>query len=511
MKNWQVKKRSKKDIIDQLLYNRGIKDKDAFFNPKYELGDPFLFPDMKKAIAEIKKAKNITIYADYDADGVTSAAILKEIIPHAEVYIPDRKKQGHGLHKKAIKEIKSDLVITVDCGISGYKEVELANKLGKKVIITDHHQIPEKVPNAAAIINPYYKNKYPFKDLAGVGVAFVLARAMNNLETKWLLDLVAVGTVADMVSLLGENRALVKYGLIVLEKTRRLGLKEILPEKIDSNVLAWQVGPRLNAAGRIDHANTSYQLLVTNNKNKAKKISQDLESKNRERQEITKKILEQIHIDKEKNLIFINNNDWPVGVVGLIAGRLLDRYYRPSVIVSNGLGSCRSIKKFNIINALNKNKDLFIEYGGHPMAAGFKIDDKNINKLKSNLEKQAEKIQDKDLAPILEIDAELEFKDINWDLLENINKMEPFGMGNPKPVFLLKNAKVSNLQCVGSSGNHLRFYAEGLKSIGFGLGGYKQHLKDNDYLDLVFELEEDNWNNYKNLQLKIVDLRKTDK
>lgn len=509
MKNWQVKKRIKKDIIDQLLLNRGIKDRDKFFNTEYKLADPFLFPDIKRAVDLIRKSKDITIYADYDADGVTSAAVLKETISKARVYIPDRKKEGHGLNKKAIKEIKSDLIITVDCGISGYDEVEVANKLGKKVIITDHHQIPEKVPRAEAIINPYHKNKYPCSDLAGVGVAFTLARALNNLETKWLLDLVAIGTVADMVPLLGENRILVKYGLIVLEKTRRLGLKEILPEKIDSQALGWQVGPRLNAAGRIDHANTSYELLITNNKNKAQKIARDLESKNRERQEITKSILEEIHIDSDKNLIFASNNDWPVGIIGLVAGRLSDRYHKPSVIISQGFGSCRSIKGFDIVKELNKNKDLFIEFGGHPVAAGFKIKDNNIKALQSSLEKQAEKIKSQDLISVLDIDAELDFREINWDLVENINKMEPFGMGNPKPVFLLEKAKASNLSCVGSSGQHLRFYAEGLKAIGFGLGGYKQHLKDGDYLDLVFELEEDDWNGYKNLQLKVIDLRRS--
>lgn len=508
MKTWSVKKRTKKDLIDQLLVNRGIKNRDEFFNPKYKLGDPFLFPDMKKAVSEIKKAKSITIYADYDTDGVTSAAILKKVIPKAELYIPDRKKEGHGLHKKAIQEIKSDLIITVDCGISGYDEVELAKKLGKKIIITDHHQIPDKVPRAAAVINPYHKNKYPFKDLAGVGVSFILARALNNLETKWLLDLVAIGTVADVVPLLGENRILVKYGLIVLEKTRRPGLKEILPEKIDSNVLAWRIAPRLNVSGRIDHANKSYELLITNSQNRAKEIVKELEQKNQERQKITKDILEQMEIEPDKNLIFAHNDNCPVGVIGLVAGRLADRYHRPAIIISQGVGSCRSIKNFNITRALAKNKDLFIDFGGHPMAAGFKIKEKNIKELKNNLTKQAEKIKSEDLIPVLEIDAEIKLEDINFELINQIQRFEPFGAGNPKPNFLLRQAPIRHLQYVGSNGKHLKFQVENLKAIAFGQGGLGQHLKEGDLVDLVFELEEDQWQGYKNILLTIKDLRR---
>jgi len=518
MKNWQVKNRSEKDLIDQLLKNRGIKNRDEFFRSEYQLADPFLMKGVKKAVARIKRAKSITIFGDYDADGVTAVAIMKSVLAEAKIWIPDRRQDGYGLNQKAIAKAESDLIITVDCGISDYSEVEFANRRGIDVIVTDHHQLPKKLPPAYAIINPQQKDcQYPFKSFSGAGVAFTLARALlqnnkdNKGQDKWLLDLAAIGTVADMVPLLEENRIIVKYGLLVLEKTRRLGLKQILPKKIDVRSLAFRIGPLLNAAGRMDHANTSYYLLSTQEAPEAERMAKKLEKTNAERQLATERVVQEIEsqIEKDQKIFLISNDHWPVGILGLAAGRLLDRYHRPAVVISQGIASCRSIPGFDITQALEKNKDILIEFGGHPRAAGFRIENKNIKELKSRLERQAEKIKTADLTPILEIDAELKKEELNFALVNRLEQMEPFGVGNPQPVFLLKNLAISNLQCVGSRNTHLRFYAENFKAIAFGLAGYKPHLKNGDKLDLVFHLEEDDWNGYKNLILKIIDLKRS--
>ena len=526
MKKWIVKSKdvacnvSADDVIEQLLANRGIQDRDAFFNPKYEdLADPFLMKDMHKAVTRIKKAKKVAIFGDYDADGVTGSVILKNIFDFLkienQVYIPDRYKEGYGMNLKAIKKLakqKFDLLITTDCGISDFKEVELANKLGFDVIITDHHTVPKKIPNAYAVINPKQQDcKYPFKQLAGVGVAFTLARAFNLDFEKWLLDLVAIGTVADCMDLIGENRIIIKYGLIVLEKTRNIGLKYLIPEKLDSRAIAFQIGPRLNAAGRVDHANTSYELLITGSKNKAEKIANKLEKNNQKRQRETEKVLKQVQESaslSDKKIIFDYNKNWPIGVLGLAAGKLCERYSRPVVLISKNAGSCRSIANFNIIKALTQCQEFFVEFGGHAQAAGFKIQEKNIKKFQTKLENIINNtLKPEDLVSLLEIDAEININNINFDLLNQINKFEPFGRGNSKPKFLLKRAEIQEIRCVGNGNQHLKMQLSNFKAIGFNCSGFASHLKQGDKIDIVFELEEDNWQGYKNLQLNILDLR----
>jgi len=522
MKKWILKDRTQENIIDQLLENRGIKNREQFFNPKYEdLADPFLMKGVKKAVGRIRRARKIAIFGDYDADGVTGAIILKNLVESLKfqpiVYIPDRKKEGYGLNAKAIKELaeqSADLIITVDCGISDFTEVALANKLGIDVIITDHHAIPEKLPDAFAIINPKQNNcSYPFKRLAGVGVAFVLARAFKFDFEKWLLDLVAIGTVADCMDLIGENRILVKYGLIVLEKTRNLGLRSILPSKIDARSIAFQIAPRLNSAGRMDHANTSYQLLVSSSEKEVEKLAQKLEKNNQHRQRETEKILKEARekINLDQKFIFAYNRNWLIGVIGLVAGKLCDEYHRPVVIIGEDAGSCRSIDAFNIIEALTECSDFLVEFGGHARAAGFKIETNKIKIFEQKLEKIVEqKLKPEDLICSLEIDAELQTEEVGWGLYNQIQLFEPFGEGNPKPKFLLKNALIQDIRCVGNGNQHLRMSASGFKAIGFNCAGYASHLKIGDKIDLVFELEQDDWQGYKNLQLKIVDLRRSD-
>jgi single-stranded-DNA-specific exonuclease len=524
VKDWKVKKRVKSDLIDQILLNRGIEDRDSFFCSRYEdLADPFLAKGVKEAIPIIRKSKNITVFADYDADGVTSGAIMKSVLPNADIYIPDRKRDGYGLNKKAVREAarKSDLFITVDSGVTDVEEVKLAKSLGVKVVITDHHQIPEVLPKADAIINPHQEGcSYPFKDLCGAGVAFTLARALlkdDPNKAKWLLDLVAIGTIADMVPLVGENRIITKFGLIVLGKTKRVGLESILPEEINSEAVAFRVAPMLNAAGRMGHANTSYELLITDSEEESSRIAKELDKTNQRRRSETERVMSEIleDVELDEKLIFASNDSWPVGVIGLAAGRLMDRYHRPVVVLSGGIASCRSIEGFNIVKALTKFSGLLTEFGGHPRAAGFRVAEGNVSELKKGLLSYAsETLNEEDMVAVIDIDAEISVDEVSWELVEELAKMEPFGFGNARPVFLLKNVVAENIQFVGNGSQHLKFIVKSgdqiLKGIFFNAGGLGAHLKDGDKLDLVTSLESDEWNGFKSLQLKVVDLRKSE-
>jgi len=548
------------DLILQLLYNRGLKTQkqiDEFLNPDYgqDILDPFLFPDMEKAVERIYQAignkEQIAIHGDYDADGVTSSVLIVEVLQklgaNLFVYIPHREKEGYGLNKKTIKYLarkKVKLIITVDCGISNLPEIFLAKKMGMEVIVTDHHNQPPKMPNAYAIINPKIKIfHYPCYDLAGCGVAFKLAQAIiskdkNNIfpvgYEKWLLDLVAIGTVTDVMPLLGENRALVTYGLIVLNKTKRLGLKllaqkaRVLPiseEKlINSENIGFALGPRLNAAGRMDHANSAFELLMTEKHSEAERLVNNLENNNQKRQALTEKIMAEVlkeikDIDKQL-LVLAHGKKWPLGVIGLAAGKLKDQYNRPVVIISQMgkkiVGSGRSIDEFNLIEALNKVADCFEVYGGHAGAAGFTLKNK---KALPEFEKRFKKIVEadlkgKDLTPKLEIEAELNLEDLNWELFDQIEKFEPFGMGNPKPIFLVSNLRVENVRTVGNGNKHLKIFVrhekmiKSFEAIGFGMGEMIGHIKYGDRVEVVCEINLNEFNGERKLELRLVDLKK---
>jgi single-stranded-DNA-specific exonuclease len=547
-------------LILQLLYNRGLKTQnqiDGFLNPDYgqDILDPFLFPDMAKAVARIYQAvenkEKIAIYGDYDADGVTSSVLMANILQKFNadfiVYIPHREKEGYGLNKKTVKYLarkKVKLIITVDCGISNLPEISQAKKNGIDVIITDHHNQPPKLPSAYAIINPKIKIfHYPTYDLSGVGVAFKLAQAIirsdkNNIfppgYEKWLLDLVAIGTVTDVMPLLGENRALVTYGLIVLNKTKRIGLKllaqkaGVLPineEKlINSENIGFSLGPRLNAAGRMDHANTAFELLMTEKSKEAEELVASLESNNQKRQNLTEKIMVEIKkeikdIDKQL-IILAHGKKWPLGVIGLAAGKLKDQYNRPVMIISQMgkkvVGSGRSIEEFNLIENLNKVADCFEVYGGHAGAAGFTLKNK---KLLPDFEKRFKKIveadlKDKDLIPKLGIEAELNLEDLNWELFDQIEKFEPFGMANPKPVFLISNLRVENVRTVGNGNKHLKIFVrhekmiKSFEAIGFGMGQMIEQIKYGDKVEVVCEINLNEFNGERKLELRLVDLKK---
>ena len=540
-------------IILQLLFNRGLDNQekiDEFLNPDYgqDIHDPFLFREMHKAVDRIlkaiKKKEKIVVYGDYDADGVCATVLLSEVLKELgtkpEIYIPYRETEGYGMNDKAVEELSNlgaKLIITVDCGISNKNEIEKAKQKGIEVIITDHHFEPKVLPRAYATINPkIHGEKYPFDDLAGVGVAFKLAQArlkngknVNQGFEKWLLDLVALGTVADITGLLGENRTLVKYGLIVLKKTKRLGLIELLKTAqintydIDSRVIGFYLGPRLNAAGRLDHASTAYQLLITEDGNEAKKIALDLDEKNRQRQKMTDKImleaLKQINgVKEEKKLLVAIGDGWPAGVIGLASGKITDQFYRPSIIMSRNeyeiIGSGRSIEEFNLIRALQKLEKYLSRYGGHAQACGFTMtNEKNLKNFNLELEKLAEKeLQGLELAPKIEIDQEVELEQINWDLQEAVEKFEPFGEANQEPTFLARGLNVVGIECVGQDGKHLRLQVchqsqMVKKAIAFNFGDWSDKIKVGDKIDMVFKLEVNQWNGSRELQLKVIDLK----
>lgn len=552
-------------IILQLLENRGLVNQSEiieFFNFDYQKGvaDPFLFSGMEKAVKKIfsaiREGKKITVYGDYDADGVCASAVLvktlSELGAKADIYIPHRDKEGYGLNSQALKFLaksKTDLIVTVDCGVSNYKEIVLANKLGLEVIITDHHHAPEKLPPAFVIINPKVPGEsYPFKDLAGVGVAFKLAQGLISYHKKtiadqglklnwegfekWLLDLVAVGTVADCVSLLGENRILVKYGLTVLNKTKSLGLKELIKiARISNKILiaeqiSFQIAPRLNAAGRINHANNAFKLLSTTSRDTAQNLASDLEKDNSKRQRITEKILKeakvQLDLAARQKLLFILGKNWPASIIGLVAGKFSDEFNLPVIIASKVddkvIGSGRSIPQFNIIEALEKLKKYFSHYGGHAQACGFSLKKKKeIEFFKKDIIDLANTfLAGLDLTPTIAIDAEINLSQIDWPLYQEINKFSPFGMGNPEPVFLTHNLSVLSHRQVGQNGKHLKLSISNLDEekinnfdgIGFNLASFwLDKIKTGDKIDLVYRIEANQWNGDQQLQLKVVDLK----
>jgi len=567
-KKWQVAKaigKTESDkfpeinpVVLQLLFNRGIDSQqkiDEFLNPDYgeNLHDPFLFSEMKKAVGRILKAiedkEKIVVYGDYDADGVTSCALMIELLKNlgstVDVYIPFRETEGYGLNKEAASELAKkgvQLLITVDCGISNKKEIDLLNKKGVDVIITDHHHEPSEIPNALAVINPNLeKEKYPFKGLTGVGVAFKLAQAIiqklpnfkvNQLEAgfeKWLLDLVAIGTIADLQPILGENRVLVKYGLIVLQKTKRLGLLKLIElmssnlTQVDERVVGWQIAPRLNAAGRLNHASSAYQLLITDDAKEAEKLAKALNQTNQERQQLTEKISGEAKVllgeVKEQKILIVVGQNWPTGIVGLVAGRITDEFHRPSLVISryNGeiIGSGRSIPEFNIIEAIEKVDEHLSRYGGHAQACGFTIkDEENLEKFIARITELAKtELTGKDITPIIKIDMAIRLEDVNWELFDELEKFIPYGEKNPKPIFLASDLTVVEAQTVGQEKKHMRLMVKHTtpiirKTIGFCFGDWCSRLKTGDKVDMVFEVDVNEWNGNRELQLKIVDLRK---
>lgn len=555
-----------KPVVMQLLNDRGLttqKDIDQFLNPDYEgdIHDPFLFSQMQAAVDRLLLAREnnekITVHGDYDADGVSGSVILVSTLKHlgfsdVTSYLPHRDKEGYGLNMKTVDYLAGEgtkVIITTDCGISNVEEIAYARSKGIDVIITDHHTQKDTLPDAI-ILHPKVKGEsYPFKDLAGGGVAFKLAQGLLRHESKikpemhndfvafekWLLDMVAVSSVADMVPLIGENRTLVKYGLIVLGKTKRIGMQALLKEsgrwqrakvgqiEFSTYDIGFIIGPRINAAGRIDHSNIAFKLLMSDNEADAIRLAIQLEETNKERQEITTRMVaegvQQVGmVEPGAQALVVYDPNWSMGVVGLVAGRLLEKFHLPvfacAQIDGKIAGSGRSIEGYDCTEALDSVKDLLLKYGGHPRACGFTMNDNTkFEELKRRFSDFAKNsLTAADLIPKLEIDAEISISDITWDFHEQIQLFEPFGMGNPQPKFLTRNAKIVDSSAIGADQKHLRLVVTGdgqvlRKCIAFGMGEYIHQLKVGSTVDIVYNVDVNEWNGNRELQLKIVDLK----
>jgi single-stranded-DNA-specific exonuclease len=534
-------------LITQLLCNRGLtqpSDFELFLSADNRLsGDPFLLPDMHQAIGRVYRSllsdENIVVYGDFDCDGITSTVLLTEALSllggKVTPYIPHRLTEGYGLKTETLEKLYrngTNLVITCDCGITALPEVKKASKLGLDIIITDHHLPLEGLPPALAVINPKRTDSgYPFSELAGVGVALKLIQALfqslgREKEVEKFLDLVAIGTVADMVPLLGENRLLVKQGLAQLNDSPRLGIQEILNQAkvtgiLDPEKISWVLAPRLNTPGRLEHAMASYQLLTTASVDEAKEITNWLEQKNLERQRLTttaqNKARERVLTDGLKPVLFVEDPNFPAGINGLVANRLTDEFYRPAIIIRTGevwsTGSCRSIPEFNIINALKQCQTLLSHFGGHAQAAGFTIPTRNLPQFKQKLiEIAAADLVGVDLRPHIDIDAIVTLPElVNNNIFNVIQQLAPFGQGNPLPIFLTLGVSVLECRTMGANDEHLRmkFKQNGVTwdGVGFGLGSYINEITTP--LDIVYTIEMDHWNGRETLRLNVLDIGET--
>ncbi|NLT94783.1 MAG: single-stranded-DNA-specific exonuclease RecJ [Clostridia bacterium] len=537
--------------LAMLLINRGYSDINAarqFLEPSLvNLVSPFKLTNMAEAIEKIRTAlkekKPIVIYGDYDVDGITGTALLTEVFTSLGVdvryYIPDRMEEGYGLNCEAISSLArqgAQLIITVDCGISSKAEVELGKKLGLDFIITDHHQPPEELPDCL-IINPHLeKEPVPWRDLAGVGVAFKVAQALletflpRNYEKEMVkyLDLAALGTVADIVPLVGENRIIVKFGLEQIALGKRIGLKALCEragidcKNITSSSVGYILAPRLNACGRIGDATLGVRLLLTDNEKEAQEIAQCLNQENQNRQNIESKIIDEAvnmlrDFDFDKNkVIVLKGEDWHQGVIGIVASRLVDKYYRPVIILTkqNDIykGSGRSIPGFHLHQALTKCEDLLEAFGGHSQAAGLSLKEDKIEPFIERINSIAwEVISEEQLFPTLDVDGEINLAEINFKVLEEISKLEPFGHANPEPLLVYRRSKIKEWKEVGSKGGHLKIKVLAgntlWDAIGFNMAGYQELAAAEEPLDLAFVLDKNQWNGKTTLQLVLKDLK----
>ncbi|MCX7904064.1 MAG: single-stranded-DNA-specific exonuclease RecJ [Caloramator sp.] len=551
MKRWDIKGTNfdliihENKVINSLLISRGITSKyqaDIFLNPDISLlYDPFLLKDMDRAIDRIdeaiKKREKIYIYGDYDVDGITSTAILyrafKKLGVDVSFYIPDRVNEGYGINRDAIDHISSldvDLVITVDCGISAIEEVEYAKEKGLDIIITDHHECKEKIPNTIAINPKRHDCQYPFKGLAGCGVAFKLVQALFKFYDlqgyEEFLDLVAIGTIADIVDITDENRIIVKYGLEKILKSDKAGINAIkqvagIKDKITTYNVAFQIAPRLNAAGRLSDAKIAVELFITSDNEKAMQIAKYLDQENKKRQQIEQEILDeciekiQREIDLKKyRVIVLSSPNWHVGVIGIVASRIVERFNRPTILFCEEgetlRGSGRSIKGFNLYDNLVECKDLLVKYGGHELAAGLTIEKLKLEEFSKRLNELAKKIDCEYFAERLDIDLELDSEDLSIETCEQLNLLEPFGMGNNQPVFCLKNARVLSKRRIGSEGQFIKMLlqkdSKTLDCVDF-INNVEFMDRDWEYIDIAFNLNINEWNNTRSLQLNIKDIK----
>lgn len=548
-KIWKIKNSDPHTpLLQKLLFNRGLQREDEierFFYPDAarDFHDPFLMRDMARAVERIgksiEKSERIMIFGDYDVDGITGCAILMRCLQklgaNVSYRLPHRIEDGYGLREKFVREFKRldvKLIITVDNGISCFCEVEIANTLGIDVIITDHHTIPEKIPNAFAILHPKLPNVgYPFTELTGAGVALKLAQAlfltrMKNPEEeiRKLLDLACMGTISDLGEMRGENRYIVKEGLKVLENTRWPGLSRLKESagvrgKIDTHDIGFLLGPRINAAGRISHPSHALRLLLHDTEHTAL-LAQTLEGLNRKRQKMVEQLLEIAEeMAAEQNcapLIIIAHPDFHGGVLGLLAAKLSEKYFRPAIVMEDRgeilVGSCRSIPGVNIVDALNTVQDLLTHFGGHSAAAGFDLPKERFSIFQKRLHSHISKMLIiEHCQPVLTIECKIAHDEVSQKTIEMLHLFEPFGMGNEIPRFLLTGVLILECRTVGTDKKHLKILAKLngniVDGIGFRLGQFAEKLKKTQPIDMVCEIEEDTWHGNKKIQLNIIDIR----
>lgn len=527
--------------IAKILNARNITDMTSvkkYFSDEYEEGyDPFLMHDMQKAVDRINDAieneERILVYGDYDADGITSTVLLVETLismgANVSSYIPNRFEEGYGPNKEAFTKIIDSgitLIITVDNGIAGVEEVDLANELGCDVIITDHHKIQDTIPNAYAIIHPEHpEGDYPFKKLAGVGVAFKLAHALLEIFPDFLLDLVAIGTIADMVSITDENRIFVKQGLELINEDPRIGLKMLLElsginTKIDEQTIGFYIAPKLNSIGRMDSAKLGLTFLMAEDPVAAKSLAEQIEQYNIQRKQVTEDIVKDViskienSNKKEKNIIMVSG-EYHEGVLGIVASNIVEKYQKPVFIMNEkeGIlkGSARSIFDFNIYVAMNKISDLFIAFGGHTLAAGFSFDASNFDKIEEFLDNEFEEFKKhNELKSSKKIDIVTSLEGISYQFLNSLDVLKPYGMDFEKPSVLIENAMVLNKAYFGSEKQYLRLTIAdevgNLECISFKDISVFDKVEKNDIIDLLCTLDKNNFNGRSKLQAHIIDI-----
>ncbi len=534
-----------------ILYNRGIREDEdirKFLSRDLsELHDPFLMKDMDKAVERImaagEKKEKITIYGDYDVDGITSIAILykqlKKMGIEVGFYVPDRMVEGYGVNREALDKIKADgtkLIVTVDTGITAVEEAEYAKSIGLDFIITDHHECKEKIPDVYAAIDPKRKDcPYPFKSLAGVGVVFKLIQALNKSEPlKNIMDeyadLMCLGTVADISPLIDENRVIVTEGLKKFKTTKNIGLKALIDvstngKAITTSTIGYTIAPRINASGRLGCASTSVELFLTDDKDKAAELAESLCHENTLRQQTEQKMFKEAleyikqHPEiKDDDILVIPHENWHHGIVGIVSSKITEKYYKPSILFAvdgeSAKGSGRSVTGFNLFGALENSADLLEKFGGHELAAGLTIKSDNIEAFRKKINEYAKgNTGDVNRIPEISLDAQIKVTYITLDTVHDINKLQPFGVNNPTPAFSVRNIKIHRIS-VMSEGKHLRMtlYKDGkyLDAVGFGMGEYYNSFEEGDFVDVAFALDINDYKGFQNVQLILKDMRPTE-
>ena len=540
-KNFNISK-----LVASIIAGKGLKtdeEIEVFLHPRRtDFHNPFLMPDMEKAanriVEAIKNNEKVAIYGDYDVDGITSSTVLHRFLKdrglNTNIYIPNRLCEGYGLNAEEIKKIAEEghtLMITVDCGITGKAEVELAKSLGIDTIVTDHHEPPEELPEAIAVVDCKRKdNKYPFRELAGVGVTFKLTQAISKIlnlkeeENLKYLDIVCIGTISDIVPLVDENRTISKLGLMLLNQTKKVGLKVLLEslgyKKIDSTAVSFGIAPRVNACGRMGHERVALELFLTDDVKRARELAKELNDFNTKRQEIEKRIfeeaLEQIkNGQEEKNpCIILRKENWHHGVIGIVSSKITEMYFKPSILMAiegeDCKGSGRSIPGFDIHEALEKCNKNIKQFGGHSMAIGITVESANFEAFKSSVLNYAKEKHIEDIVPVLNIDEKLQLKDITMKDVRDLALLEPFGEANKPPLFQINNVKIETIRTL-SEGKHLKMDIKDdntkFGTIGFNLGSLANEYKIGDKIDIAGYLEINSFGGRDSIQINIKDIK----